>query len=327
MKKTGSHLSAHPFRERQSGMALLVVLWVVALMVLLVLVFSNAVQIEVRTATYRKDAAQAYSLACGGVQAAILEIAYPPSENQRPSPIWSWRRGQREGMLPFKGGQAAIQVVNESGKLDLNYATRGQLARLLEAHGLAQDKAYQLAKALVDWRSPPPANAQDVAPVGGGQYAPYESAEEALNVPGMSRALFYGSAEVDAQGKIRTRFGIGDDLTVRSRLSQLNVNYASEAALMSVPGITKNLAQAIVRARRLEPFKTVAEISDRTGESLPDEAAPLLTTSEISTYAITSTGIIEGSPVRRTIAAVVQATAQGALRYRVVSWYDDYWNE
>ena len=320
-------LAASPFRERQSGVALLVVLWVVTLMVLLVLVFSNAVQVAVRTATYRKDAAQAHSLACGGVQAAILEIAYPPSENQKPSPIWTWRRGQREGVVRFQGGQAELEVVGESGKLDLNVATGQQLARLLEVHGLAAAGAQRMAKAIVDWRSPSPNDAQSGTPARGGEHAPFGFVEEVLNVPGLSRGIFYGRAEVNRQGKVQTQSGVGPDLTVRSRSSQLNINYASEAALRSVPGITESLAQAIVQERKQEPFKTVVEIGDRTGESLPDEALPFLTTSEAATYTIVSTGGIEGSPVRRTVEAVVQVEPQGALRYRIVAWYDDSWNE
>ncbi len=322
-------LVASPFRERQSGVALLVVLWVVTLMVMLVLVFSNAVQVEVRTATYRKDAAQAHALASGGVEAAILELAYSPSENQKPSPFWTWRLGQREGVVHFKGGQAELEVIGESGKVDLNLATSQQLARLLEVHGSAPAEAQQMAKSIEDWRSPSPNDAQDKdsAPAKGAKHAPFEFVEEALNVPGMNRGIFYGRAEVNTQGKVETESGVGRDLTVRSRSPQLNINYASEAALRSVPGITESLAQAIVRARKQEPFKTVVEIGDRTGESLPDEAVPFLTTSEAATYTIVSTGGIEGSPVRRTVEAVVLVEPQGALRYRIVAWYDDSWNE
>lgn len=318
------------FHERQAGMALLVALWTVALMVLLVITFSNSVQVEVRTATYRKEAAQAYSLACGGVEAAILEIAYPPTGDQKPSPIWTWRQGQREGLVPFGRGKAALQIVNESGMLDLNSVPADWLARLLEARGMDPARAQRLAEAIVDWRSPSKNDAQDgTSPKGEDRprHAPFESLEEVLHVPGMSREIFYGTAEVDAQGKVQPEFGVGPDLTVRSGLTQLNINYASEEALRSVPGINANLAQAIVRERRHEPFKTVAEIGDRISGSLPDEALPYLTTAEARTYSIVSTGEVEGSPVRRTVKAVVRLEPAGALRYRIVAWYDDYWSE
>jgi general secretion pathway protein K len=331
MRKMSSvSVPASPSHERQAGMALLVVLWTVALMVLLVIAFSNSVQVEVRTATYRKEATQAYCLACGGVEAAILEIAYPPIGDQKPSPIWTWQKGQRDGVVPFKGGRAELQIVNEAGKFDLNNVAQDQLARLLEARGLAPARAAQLAKALVDWRSPAPNDARDAATSRGEdspRHAPYQSLEEVLRVPGMIRGVFFGAAEVDEQGKVRPRFGVGRALTLRSGLATLNINYASEIALTSVPGINADLAQAIIRQRRREPFKTVAEISDRGLGSLPDEALPYLTTAEVNTYSIISTGEVEGSPVRRTVAAVVQVVPEGGLRYRSIAWYDDYWNE
>lgn len=326
-RATEFYFGASPFGERQSGMALLVVLWTVSLMVLLVLVFSNAVQVEVRTETYRKEAAQAHAFACGGVQAAILEIAYPSSADQRPSPIWAWRHGEREGRVPFSGGEAELQVVNESGMLDVNAATQEQLERLLEVRGLAHARAQETAKAIVDWRSPSTGDSQNSTPLKGGEHKPFSSVEDLLNVPGMSRDVFFGGAEADEGGKVRVEFGAGRDLTVRSRLTQLNVNYASEEALRSVPGITESLARAIVRARKQEPFKTVIEIGDRTGEALPDEALPFLTTFEATTYTIISTGRVVDSSVRRTVEAVVQVAPQGAARHRIVAWYDDYWNE
>jgi general secretion pathway protein K len=331
MRKTSSvSISASPFHDRQSGMALLVVLWTVALMVLLVITFSNSVQVEIRAATYRKEAAQAHALACGGVEAAILEIAYPATEDQKPSPIWTWQKGQRDGVVPFRGGRAELRIVNEAGKFDLNNVPQDQLARLFEARGLNPARSQGLAQAIVDWRSPPKNDTQDAATSEVNdrpRHAPFESLAEVLNVRGMSRGIFYGTAEVDEQGKVRTGIGIGRALTVRSRSAMLNVNYASEIALKSVPGINADLARAIIRERRREPFKTVAEINDRIAQSLPDEALPFLTTAEVNTYSIVSTGEVEGSPVRRTVEAIVQVAPEGALRYRILAWSDDYWNE
>lgn len=333
MRKTSSKSApASACRESQSGVALLVVLWTVALMVLLVITFSNSVQVEVRTATYRKEAAQAHALACGGVDAAILEIAYPLTGDQKPSPspIWTWRQGQREGVVPFVGGKAELEVVNESGMLDLNSVPEGLLARLFEARGLDPTTARRLAKAIVEWRSPSRNDARETATrkdEGRPRHGPFESLEEVLHVPGMSREILYGTAEVDAQGKVRQELGVGRDLTVRSGLAQININYASEDALRSVPGTNAGLAQAIVRERRRQPFRTVAEISDRVPQSVPDEALPYLTTAEVKTYSIVSTGELEGSPVRRTVKAIVQLEPTGALRHRIVAWYDDYQNE
>lgn len=75
--------------RRDAGVVLLAVMSAVTVMLLVALAFSGSVQIETRTAIYRKEATQAYALAAGGVQAAIMEIAYPPAEDQKGNPrLW-----------------------------------------------------------------------------------------------------------------------------------------------------------------------------------------------------------------------------------------------
>jgi DNA uptake protein ComE-like DNA-binding protein len=309
-------------------MALLVVLWTVALMVLLVITLSNSVQVEVRTATYRKEAAQAYSLACGGVEAAIFEIAYPPTGDQKASPIWTWQKGQRDAVVPFKGGRAKLQIVSDTGKLNINSVSQEQLTRLFRAQGMDSAGARELARAIVAWRTPPQNDDEDASESRGyPHHGPFGYTEEVLQVPGMSRGVFYGTAEVDQQGKVQPRLGIGEDLRVGTGQPQLDINYASELALRSVPGIDAYLAHAIIREREREPFKTVAEITDRIPKSLPDEALSYLTTLETNTYSIVSTGELDGSPVRRTVEAVVQIAPANGLQYRIIKWYDDDWKE
>ena len=104
-------------------MALLAVMSAVTVMILVALAFSGSVQIEIRTAIYRKEATQAYALAAGGVQAAILEIAYPPAIDQQDKPRL-WKKGQRLVRVPYEQGGALVEIVNETGKLDLNVAGR-----------------------------------------------------------------------------------------------------------------------------------------------------------------------------------------------------------
>ncbi len=316
----------------QGGFALLAVLWGIVLLFVLALIFSHSVQIEARTTLYRKQATQAYAMACGGVEAAILELAYPPATGETPSsPLWSWRRGQREGTVIFPGGKAKLQIANETGKLDLNRASVEQLSRLFEARGLESEKAQRLAAAIIDWRSP--ARAESEAVVQGEastnrerdrpRHAPFESVEEVLRVAGMTRDILYGTVEVTDEGKVRPKYGVAQDLTVFSDSAQINVNYASEAVLRSVPGISWDLAQAIVQGRKQEPFKSVTEIGDRVPVSLPDQSLPFLTTSEVQTYSIASAGEPAGTLVRRSVEALVQVDAQALARYRIVAWYDE----
>jgi len=221
--------------------------------------------------------------------------------------------------------------VSEAGKVDLNVAGRQQLARLFEARGLQTSQAADLAMAIDHWRSPEGTGDEgfrildDYYRDAGFRpaYDRFTSVEEVLRVHGMSRDIFYGTADYSRQDRIQYKYGVGQDLTVYSRSPLLNVNYASEAALLSVPGVTEELARSVLEERRKKPFESLDEIAARLGASVPDEALPFLNFGEGRTYSIVSTGAINGSRVRRTIKAVVQVTPDGSARHRIIAWYDD----
>lgn len=313
-----------------AGVALLAVMSAVTVLILVALAFSGSVQIETRTAIYRKEASQAYALAEGGVQAAILEIAYPPADDQQDKPRL-WEKGQRMVRVPYEQGAALVEIVNESGKLDLNVAEPKQLAHLFEARGLEAAEAAQLAAAINHWRSPAGPDDQESQALEDyyrdAGYRPahqrFGSLEEVLRVRGMSRDIFYGTAEFSREKGIQYQYGVGQDLTIYLKSSQVNVNYASEAVLLSVPGVGEDLAEPIVRERTTQPFKSLEDMAQRLSTSLPDEALPFLTTESCKIYSIVSVGEVKGSRVRRTVKAVVQVGPQGVALHRIIAWYDD----
>jgi general secretion pathway protein K len=313
-----------------AGVALLAVMSAVSVMLLVALALSGSVQIETRTAIYRKEDTQAYALAVGGVQAALLEIAYPPGEGQKDKPRL-WKKGQRLVRVPYAHGEALVEIVNETGKLDLNAAGRKELARLFEARGLETTEAAHLAAAIDHWRSPAASGNEESKALEDyyrdAGYRPaherFGSVEEVLRVRGMSRDIFYGAVEFSREKRIQYKYGVGQDLTIYSQSPLVNVNYASEAVLLSVPGVTEELAGPIVQERSKKPFTSLDEMVQRLAVSLPDQALPFLSVDEAETYSIVSVGAVIGSRVRRTIKAVVQVTPQGTALHRIIAWYDD----
>jgi len=313
-----------------SGVALLAVMSAVSVMLLVALAFSGSVQIETRSTIYRKQATQAYAMAVGGVQAAILEIAYPPAQDQSDKPRL-WRKGQRTVRVPYAQGVALVEIVNETGKVNLNGAGQEQLARLFEARGVGKEQAAQLALAIDHWRKPPGSEEESYKALDdyyrGAGYQPshnrFASVEEMLLVRGMNRDIFYGTAEFGRDG-IRTLYGVGQDLTVYSQSSQVNVNYGSRAALLSVPGMTEELAESIIQERRKGPFESLDDLTKRLGTSVPDESQSFLGAADDGrTYTILSVGMVNGSPLRRAVKAVVSVQPQGLALHRIIAWYDD----
>jgi general secretion pathway protein K len=318
-----------------AGVALLAVMSAITVLVLVALTFSGSVQLETRTALYRKEATQAYAMATGGVQAALLEIAYPPPSEDKDKPR-AWIEGQRLAEVSYAHGKALIEIVNENGKLDLNAAAPKQLRRLFEVRGLEPEDALQLATAVNHWRSPAGSDdqltSQESADLeqyyrAAGYRPPHNhftSVEEVLLVRGMSRDILYGAAVFTRERQIQSIYGVGKDLTVYSGSSRVNVNYASEEALLSVPGMEPELVRAIVQERNKEPFKSMDDVSNRLAVSLPDQAVGILTTESCAFYSIVSVGQLKGSQVRRSVKAVVQVLPQGAVEHhRIIAWYDD----
>jgi general secretion pathway protein K len=321
----------NPAFPQPAGVALLAVMATVSVLLLVAMAFSGSVQIETRSTIYRKEATQAYALALGGVQAAILEIAYPLPEDQKDKPRL-WRRGQSLLRVPYAGGVALVEIVNETGKVDLNVADRKQLVRLFLARGLDKDRAISLAKAIDHWRSPAGSDEADFKALDQyyleAGYHPahdsFTSVEEVLRVCGMSRDIFYGTAEYSRKNGIHEQYGVGKDLTVYSKSTAVNVNYASESVLLSVPGVTEEFAESLVQERRNKPFDSAEDISRRLGASEPDSAVPFLSFNDDSKiYTVTSVGMVKGSRLQRTVKAVVSLEPDGTASHRILGWYDE----
>ncbi len=316
--------------SRDGGIALIAVLWGVTLLVMIAFLFASSVQTETRATIYQKEAAQAYGIACGGVQAVMFEMGYPlQSELERPG-FWTWRDGERQTVVPFPGGRAALAIVNETGKLDLNAASGVQLARLFEAHGLNEATATDLAVAVAHWRGPAGDDDQSHAldsyylRLGyGARHAPFGSVEELLRVHGMSPEIFYGTLTVTAEGKVRPRHGVRDDLTIFSKAAAVNINYSSAAVLESVPGITPDLAAAMIRERITNgPYRSMDDANLRLSAALPDESLSYLTTAQTRYYSIVSVGEVAGSRVRRVVKALLFVGSNVGVPARIVLWYD-----
>jgi general secretion pathway protein K len=316
----------------EAGVALLAVMCTMTVLVLVAVTFSGSVQIETRTAVYSRDAAQAHAFAIGGIQTAIFEIAYPAAIDQEDRPRL-WTEGQRWMEVPYAQGKAIVEIVNESGKIDLNAAGPEQLMRLFEVRGLDAEHATSLASAIVHWRSPAvPSDDQEREWSGLEAYyreagypaahAPFRSVEEVLRVRGMTRDIYYGTVEF-LRGRAEYKYGVGQELTIYSSSPTVNINYASEAVLRSVPGVTPALAEWMIRERSKEPFKSMYDLTQRLTSSLPPEALPFLDTTSSRFFSIVATGELKNSRVRRSVKAVVQLAPDGQARHRLIGWYDD----
>ncbi|MEO6264733.1 MAG: type II secretion system minor pseudopilin GspK [Luteimonas sp.] len=184
------------------GAALLLVLWLIALLTALVGGFALSARIEHLQGQVLSRGVVATQAARAGVEYAITRVGSD-------DPRWRWLadgRAYRWQLSEADGADAQVEVriIDEQGKIDLNAADADLLASLFRVLGSERDEATQLAAAILDWRdtdtlTQPSGGAEDgnYAEAGrpyGAKDAPFESVAELQQVLGMTPALYAQAA-------------------------------------------------------------------------------------------------------------------------------------
>jgi general secretion pathway protein K len=127
---------AHPSSERQQGFALLVVLWVVALLSLQVSLFSLTIRDAGALAGSELAIVRGEALASAGIELAAAHLL-EPEDGKR----WSVDGSTRE--VRFGGANLAIKITDEAGRLDLNAMDDEILDALLRPYGGSAEAVTQ----------------------------------------------------------------------------------------------------------------------------------------------------------------------------------------
>jgi general secretion pathway protein K len=198
--------------SKAKGVALVMVLWVVAILSVIVLEFCFAMRTEVNIANNYKEEFQLYAMAEGGVQRAIAELIYkhdPRVQLMRktmkleevPSEKKEWVTDGRPYPLPFGQGVCEVRVMSEAGKININLVSESTLRKIIGNFGLEGEERDAVVDSILDWR-----DADDFHRVNGAENDYYQSLkepydckngnldslEELLLVRGLSPDLFYG---------------------------------------------------------------------------------------------------------------------------------------
>ena len=175
------------------GAALLLVMWLVALLASLIGAFALSARIERLQERMLSRGAIAGQAARAGLEMALVRVGDP-------DPRRRWIPDGRPYHWQYAGIPITVQITDEQGKVDINTADPTLLSGLFRAAGVEQDKATRLASALIDWRdadslTQPQGGAEDpeYAAAGlpyGAKDAPFETVAEAEQVLGMTPAIF-----------------------------------------------------------------------------------------------------------------------------------------
>ncbi len=141
----------------QKGMALLIVLAVVALLSALLIEFSFSTLVDLRSVETFRDRSKAYYIARGGVEAARIILQEDRNNFDHPTEFW----GEPLAGIPVGDGEVSLKIEDLSGRMNINFVgdARGNplsgyhrfIALCQEVLQIDSGAAQTLADALVNW--------------------------------------------------------------------------------------------------------------------------------------------------------------------------------
>jgi len=302
MRRTPAPFGRTP-PQASRGVALLLVLWVMALVAILIGGFALVSRSEQLEARQLADGARARYAAEAGLSLAVYELNRPTVENR-------WVADGRVYPLTFDGIAVEVRIRDESGKVDMNAADEVILKGLFTIVGADFERSDRLAQAVMDWRDP-----DDLVHPLGAEANDYEAA-----------GLDYGPSNMNfaTVGEVQQVLGMDYDLfeklrpliTVHSRSPRPNFGLAPPELLQLVTGVSPELAQQLVAQReQVRPGDQVAG-----GALLLPDGTPLLAGGGSGTYTVKSTAKLDNG-LRSGLTAVIRLGGPpGRRAYTALEW-------
>jgi len=175
---------------RVGGLALVLVLWMIAALLVTVTGVVYAVRGDVRAVSMAREMAAAGALGDAGVVLAARTLA----ESKQPEARW------QQTDLTFDGTYVEVRVIPLAGMIDVNAASEALLTELIAVGGgVDRTQAAVLAQRIIDWRDadeqPQPQGAENAAYAAAGspfrtRGGPFETTEDLLQVLGIDFDLY-----------------------------------------------------------------------------------------------------------------------------------------
>ncbi len=337
-------------RGGEKGVALMMVLWIIAILSVVAFEFGYAMRTEIKIVKNYQEELQLYSLAQGGVERAIAELIYKHDSRMRtkrktaqreglPPEKMEWVTDGRGYRLDFAGGICEIRVMGESGKININLVSERMLHKVMTNLGVEGETRDIIVDSLLDWR-----DADDFYRLHGAENdyyhslpEPYEckngnldSLEEMLLVRGITPELFYGRrvALTEEEEKEKSMgSGLKDIFSVYALGEQIDINSATLPVLKSALGLPSAVARAVIKAREERGFENQQDLLQRVPEFIPffgEINRFLLFQSRNPFYTIETQARTKKGESLRGIKAIVKIDSREKEGYKIIQWLDAF---
>lgn len=294
--------------SRQSGIALVLVLWMLVLLTVIAnsLVFSS--RTELLAASNIAQAARAEATADAGIHLAMRDLLEHTGNRAAPGNASDGASFPADGLprkFAFHDATVWISVMPESAKIDINAAPDTVLAGLMRAAGADETQASALVDAIADWR-----DTDDLRHPNGAERGEYL-------VAGRTPPA---NADFVSTRQLRDVLGMSDVLyerieplvTVHSHAPAIDTTVAPRGVLLALPGVTPDVVDAYVAQR-------TAALEN--GAAAPPFAAAQAfhAVTNGTTYSI-QVAVELGDNAAFTRQAVVQLTGNRATPVAILDW-------
>ena len=238
------HTILHPFKvavQRNHGIALVVVLWMLVVLSVMAASFTVASRQDSKLVYNLVEQAKARSMITAGLERAMLGLMHSDEDLR-------WRRDGSQKVFSYDGGKVAVQIIDEKGKVDLNTGPEPLIRGVFLAAGLNDEEASSVTDAIIDWR-----DEDSARQLNGAEDREYEVA-----------GLAWGAADQPFRSatELRAVLGITPDLyrltsdafTVHSRDGTIDPLSAPLIVLRGLPGGSESDIDAILALRQEDPY-------------------------------------------------------------------------
>jgi general secretion pathway protein K len=238
--------------RREHGFALILVIWVLALLALLAAEVAADSRSAAVVSRNRLDLAQLQASADAGITLAVMGVLNPVIAAR-------WQADGRVYDGQYAGRRLAITVADEGGKIDVNTASKELIAGLLNEFGVDRKQQALITQAMLDRRAQFVAAATPVPLSNTGRIfgqshvinlanLAFADVSELRLLPGMTRPLY-------------TR--LEPEVTVYSQNPTINPMTASRQTLLAIPGAESGDADAVMALRAGGAMQLDAEESSK----------------------------------------------------------------
>jgi general secretion pathway protein K len=312
------------FSNNQSGIALLIVLWVVVLLLTIALSFSVMARTEIfSTLTFKEQMENRY-LAETGLQRGIVELFYRAANKNRQALFVEEKIFRTDGTTyigKLENGSYKLSMTDESGKININTLTDSSgivLNNLLVNLGIEKETADTIVDSILDWKSPTGLHRLHGADSSyysslpnpyKAKNANFDNLEELLLVKGVTPDILYGN--VQRPGLIRF-------MTIYGNSTRININAAAPELLKAIPFISADAVQKIIVLRSADNTEAAAELQALLAGGDSAKMSPYIIATDSNIFAIEVSGYRENEKRNYALRAIVGIEANG--NYTVLSY-------